>query len=280
MNVYRQRGNVALAARHVSCVIPPFESLYLPSIVKKIAEHHQGLVLVTGVTGSGKTTTIASMLNYINKTRYCHIITIEDPIEYVYTDEKSLISQREVGVDVPSFGEALRSLMREDPDVVLIGEMRDHDTLSAGLKAAETGHLVFATMHSTDAYQTITRIMDLTPPAERHMVRQALVGNLRAVISQMLLPTIRKTPKRVPAVEILINNAPVRKLIAEERERDIGTIIKSAHSEGMMDFNESLRRLIEEEFIDLKTAYNVTPNPEELRMILKGIRGAGAGLIS
>ena len=280
VNIYRQRGNVALAARHVSSVIPPFESLHLPGIVEKIANHHQGLVLVTGATGSGKTTTIASMLNYINRTRYCHIITIEDPIEYVYTDDKSLISQREVGVDVPSFGEALRSLMREDPDVVLIGEMRDHDTLSAGLKAAETGHLVFATMHSTDAYQTIARILDLTPQAERHMVRQALVGNLRAIISQNLLPTIRKNPKRVPAVEVLISNAPIRKMIAEERERDIRTVIKSSHSEGMIDFNESLRQLIETEFIDLKTAYNVTTNPEELRMMLKGIRGSGSSLMS
>ena len=279
VNVFRQRGKVSLAARRVTSVIPPFESLNLPPIVERVAGHHQGLVIVAGATGSGKSTTIASMLDHINRTRHCHIITIEDPIEFVYKDEKALVNQREIGIDVPSFEDALRSLMREDPDVVLIGEMRDYATLNAGLKAAETGHLVFATLHSTDAYQTIARALDLTPEIERHMVRQALVGNLRAVVCQRLLPTIVKNPPRVPAVEIMLVNASIRKLMAEERENEVSAVIKSSHGEGMLDYTESLRRLIEEEMIDLKTAYANAPNPDELKMSLKGISIGGGGIL-
>jgi len=279
VNIFRQRGNVSLVARRVTSTIPPFQSLHLPPIVQDIAQVHQGLVLVTGVTGSGKSTTIASMLDNINRTRPCHIITIEDPIEFVYADDKALVSQREVGIDVPSYEDAMRSLMREDPDVVLIGEMRDYLTLSAGLKAAETGHLVFATLHSSDAYQTITRMLDLTPQIERHMVRQALVGNLRSVISQMLLPSIKEEIPRVPAVEIMIVNPAARKLISEEREVDLPTVIKSSYADGMVDFTESLRQLVETEYIDLKTAYNYSSKPEELKMVLKGIRSTSGGIL-
>lgn len=279
VNIYRQRGKVSLAARRVSSVIPAFETLNLPPIIKEIATIHQGLVLVTGVTGCGKSTTIASMLDQINHTRACHIITIEDPIEYVYVDDKALVSQREVGIDVPSYKDAMRSLMREDPDVVLIGEIRDYITLTASLQAAETGHLVFGTLHSTDAYQTITRMLDLTPQIERHMVRQALVGNLRAAVSQRLMPSIRKDIPRVPAVEILLVNPSIRKLIAEERELDISTVIKSCYAEGMIDYTESLRKLVEQEFIDLKTAYNYAPKPEELKMAMKGIRTGSTGIL-
>ena len=279
INLFRQRGNISLAARRVSSEIPAFDSLHLPDTVLKIADSHQGLVLVTGVTGCGKSTTIASMLDRINKLRACHIVTIEDPIEYVYIDEKALVNQREIGIDVPTYDDALRSLMREDPDVVLIGEMRDYNTLNAGLKASETGHLVFATLHSTDAYQTITRMLDLTPQVERHMIRQALVGNLRAVISQRLLPTVRKEPSRVPAVEIMIVNAAAKKLISDEREVELPTVIRSSYAEGMVDYTESLRDLVATEFIDLKTAYAYAPNPEELKMSLKGIRSGGGGIL-
>ena len=279
VNIFRQRGNVSLVARRVSSAIPPFEELHLPDVVQRIADIHQGLILVTGVTGCGKSTTIASMLDRINHSRACHIVTIEDPIEFVYIDDKALVNQREVGIDVLSYDDALRSLMREDPDVVLIGEMRDYITLNAGLKASETGHLVFATLHSTDAYQTITRMLDLTPQVERHMIRQALVGNLRAVISQRLLPSIRKDVPRVPAVEILIINAPAKKLLTDEREVELSAVIKTSYSEGMVDYTESLRQLIEQEYIDLKIAYNYAPSPEELKMALKGIRSAGGGII-
>ena len=279
VNIYRSRGLVALAARRVSSTVPPFETLHLPDTVQEVALTHQGLVLVTGITGCGKSTTIASMLDNINHNRFCHIITIEDPIEFVFQDDKALISQREIGIDVHDYEDALRCLMREDPDVVLIGEIRDYETLTASLRAAETGHLVFATVHSTDAYQTITRLLDLTPQIERHMIRQAIVGNLRAAISQRLLPTIRKEPARVPAVEILIANSAARKLIADEREVELPMVIKSSYEEGMIDYTESLRRLIEQEYIDIKTGYSHAPNPEELKMALKGIRASGGGII-
>ncbi|MCP4710935.1 MAG: PilT/PilU family type 4a pilus ATPase [Planctomycetes bacterium] len=279
INVYRSRGRIALAGRRVTSAIPAFESLHLPETIHTIAEANQGLVLVTGITGCGKSTTIASMLDHINHKRSCHIITVEDPIEFIFQDDKSLVSQREIGVDVTSYEDALRSLMREDPDVVFIGEIRDYDTLTAGLRASETGHLVFATLHSTDAYQTVARLLDLTPQAERFLVRQALVGNLKATITQRLLPTICEDPPRVPSVEIMISNTMIRKLIAEEREMEIPSVIKSSYTEGMIDFSESLRQLIEEELIDLKTGYAYAPNPEELKMALKGIRSGGGGLI-
>jgi twitching motility protein PilT len=272
VNIFRQRGKISIAARRVTSDIPPFESLFLPPVVEDIAQLHEGLVLVTGVTGSGKSTTIASMLNWINHNRACHIITVEDPIEYTYFDVKALINQREVGIDVPSFEEALRGMMREDPDIILVGEIRDFATLSAGLQAAETGHLVFATLHATDTYLTIQRIMDLTPQDERHSMRQALVGNLKAIISQRLLPTIRDVPKRVPANEILVVNSVIQKMISEEREIEMIEVIKKSYQEGMVDYTETLRRLVTEEFIDLKTAYTYASKPEELKMALKGIR--------
>jgi len=278
INIYRCRGNMALAARRVDSVIPPFATLNLPPIVEKIADAHQGLILVTGVTGCGKSTTIAAMLDHINRSRLCHIITIEDPIEFVYHDDKALVSQREIGIDVPNYDEALRSIMREDPDVVLIGEMRDYATISAGLKAAETGHLVFGTLHSVDAYQTITRMLDLVPPLERHIVRQALVGNLLAVISQRLLPAIKEGLSRVPMVEIMLVNPAIRKILAEEHEVDIPTVIKSSYEEGMVDYTESLRQLVMNEFIDLRTAFEYAFKPEELKMVLKGIRSSGTGI--
>ncbi len=279
VNIFRQRGKVSLVARRITSHIPKFETLNLPETVTKIANIHQGLILVTGSTGSGKSTTIASMLDHILKTRSCHVITVEDPIEYVFTDALGQVNQREVGIDVPTFEDALRSMMREDPDVILVGEIRDFSTLGAALKAAETGHQVFGTLHSTDAYQSIARMLDLSPENERHMVRQALVGNLQALFAQRLIPTIRKDIPRVPAVEILLVNASARKLIAEEREVELPTIIKSSHADGMIDFNESLKQFVEREFIDLATAYKFSPNPEELKMVIKGIRSTTSGLI-
>ncbi len=279
VNIFRQRGKVSLVARRISAKIPKFETLNLHPTVLKIADLHQGLILVTGATGSGKSTTIASMLDRILRARPCHVITIEDPIEFIFQDAVGLVNQREVGIDVPNFDDALRSMMREDPDVILVGEIRDYVTLNAAIKASETGHQVFGTLHSTDAYQSITRMLDLTPEVERHMVRQAIVGNLQALIAQRLLPTIRDDIPRVPALEILLVNASARKLIADGREVELPTVIKSSYADGMIDFNESLRRFIKEEFIDLKTAYNYSPNPEELKMAMKGIRSSAGGII-
>ncbi len=279
INAFRQRGNLSMVARRISGIIPPFESLHLPPIVQKIADNHDGLVLVTGPTGCGKTTTIASMIDYINRTRAEHIITVEDPIEFLYVDKKSIVSQREIGIDVHNWGDALKTLMRQDPDVVVVGEMRDQHTVTAAMRAAETGHLVFGTMHANNASQTIQRLLDMFPQEERDLIRQSFALTMRAVISQELLPGIRSDTPRLPAVEILINTPIIRKLVSEQREADISSAIRAAYGEGMQDFTESLRKLIEEEYIELKVAMQYAPNVEELKMALKGIRSSASGIL-
>ncbi len=279
INAFRQRSYVSMAARRISGRIPPFASLHVPPVVEKIAESHDGLVLVTGPTGSGKSTTIASMIDHINTTTAAHIVTIEDPIEFLHVDKKSIVSQREIGIDVPNFDDALRSMMRQDPDVVLVGEIRDNTTLTAAMRAAETGHLVFGTLHANNCSQTIQRILDMFPQEERDLARQTFALTIRAVISQQLLPGIRPDVKRVPAIEIMINTPIVRKLISEEREGDLSAAIRAGSGEGMQDFTESLRRLVEEEYIDLKKALEYAPNVEELKMAMKGIRSGASGIL-
>ena len=279
INVFRQRGLISLVARRVSAQVPSFESLHLPPILERIAEAHQGLVLVVGTTGSGKTTTIASMLDHITRTRACHIVTVEDPIEYLYNDNKAIVSQREIGIDVPDFNEALTYLMRQDPDVVFVGEMRDAKTVTAGMRAAETGHLVMGTMHSANASQAIHRLLDLFPQEERELVRQSLAISIKAIISQALLPCIMEGIARVPAVEVMLANPSVRKLIADGRESDLPGVIRGAQREGMIDLTDSLVRLIEEGWVDPKDAYPAAPNQEELKMALKGIRTTAGGLL-
>jgi len=276
VNVFRQRSKISLTARRITSLIPPFESLHLPSAVKEIADKsYEGLILVTGPAGCGKSTTIASMIDHINQTRSCHIITIEDPLEFVHTDKKAIVSQREIGIDVRDYEGALNSLTRQDPDVVLIAEMRDKETLSAAIRAAETGQLVFSTLHSGSAAQTIQRIVDLFPQEERTLARQAFAQACRAVISQFLLPGLKKETPMVPAVEILICNPVVKKHISEGRETELEAVIRTSQSEGMQSFTESLRTLVEGEWIDLKVALQHAPNVEELKMALKGIRRSG-----
>ncbi len=279
INIYRQRGDLSLAVRRVSSTIPDFENLHLPPVLAKLAEVEQGLVLLAGITGSGKSTTIASMLEYINTRRACHIVTVEDPIEFVYTDKKALINQREIGIDVMSFQDALKYLMREDPDVVLIGEMRDHETFQAALQASETGHLVFGTVHASSAGQTIGRILDLIEPDSRDLIRQSLAYNLQGIICQKLLPSIREDVHRVPAVEVMLATAPVRQLIADGRDSELIDVIRSSENDGMIDFNSCLLKLIEDEMIDPRVAYAAAPNAEELKMRLKGIKSSHGGLI-
>jgi twitching motility protein PilT len=279
INVFRQRGLISLVARRVSATVPSFESLHLPPILEKIAEAHQGLVLVVGTTGSGKTTTIASMLDHITRTRACHIVTVEDPIEYLYNDNKAIVSQREIGIDVSDFNEALVYLMRQDPDVVFVGEMRDAKTVTAGMRAAETGHLVMGTMHSANASQAIHRLLDLFPQEERDLVRQSLALAVRAIVSQALLPCIIEGIARVPAMEVMLANPSVRKLIAEGREADLPSVIRGAQREGMIDLTDSLVRLIQEGWVDPKDAYPAAPNQEELKMALKGIRTTAGGIL-
>ncbi|MEJ2703228.1 MAG: PilT/PilU family type 4a pilus ATPase, partial [Sedimentisphaerales bacterium] len=278
-NVFRQRGMISLSARRVNTVIPPFEELHLPATLAKICESRQGLVLVVGPTGCGKTTTIASMIDYINRTRSCHVITVEDPIEYLFKDAKAIVSQREIGLDTHDFDEALTYLMRQDPDVVFVGEMRDSRTVTAGMRAAETGHLVFGTLHSANAAQAIHRLLDLFPQNERDLVRQTLSLAIRAVISQVLLPCLTEGVDRMPAVEILITNAAARKLIADGREADLPSVIRSSQQEGMQDLTYNLCELVKNGSIDPKEAYKYAPNTEELKMALKGITTTASGIL-
>lgn len=279
INIYRQRGQLSLAARRVTRNIPDFTKLNLPPVLSQIADAEQGLVLLAGITGSGKSTTIASMLEYINQRRACHIVTVEDPIEYLYVDKKALINQREIGIDVESFESALKYLMREDPDVVLIGEMRDHETFQAALQAAETGHLVFGTVHASTAGQTISRILDLFPEASRDLVRQSLAYNLRAIVCQKLLPCLDQNVDRIPSVEIMLASPMVRQLIEEGRDSELIDVIKGSEQEGMQDFTKSLLDLIEQDLIDPRVAYAVAPNADELKMRMKGINSGHSGLI-
>jgi twitching motility protein PilT len=269
-NIFRQRGLISLAARRVNTVIPPFEELHLPQSLEMVCASRQGLVLVVGPTGCGKTTTIASMIDYINRTRSCHIVTVEDPIEYLFKDHKAIVSQREIGLDTNDFEEALTYLMRQDPDVVFVGEMRDARTVTAGMRAAETGHLVFGTLHSANASQAVHRLLDLFPQNERDLVRQTLSIAIRGVISQVLLPCIKEGTDRIPAVEILITNAAARRLIAEGREGDLPNVIRSSQNEGMQDLTYNLCDLVEKGFIDPKEALKYAPNTDELKMALKG----------
>ena len=278
-NIFRQRGFISLAARRVNTIIPPFEELHLPPILEKICETRQGLVLVVGPTGCGKTTTIASMIDHINYTRSCHIITIEDPIEYLFKDAKAIVSQREIGLDVKDYDDALTYLMRQDPDVVFIGEMRDAKTVSAGMRASETGHLVFGTMHSANASQCVHRLLDLFPQDERNLVRQTLSLILKAVVSQTLVPCLKEGVDRIPAVEILISNAAVRKLMSEGREADLLNVIRSSQQEGMQDLTYNLCELVNNGSVDPKEAYKHAPNIEELKMALKGIKTTASGIL-
>jgi len=279
INIFHQRGAVSMAARRVESIVPRFEQLNLPNTLEKIADRTQGLVLVVGPTGAGKTTTIVSMIDFINRTRCCHIISIEDPIEYVFKDKKAIISQREIGIDVPDYNDALRYLMRQDPDVVFIGEMRDAATVTAGMRAAETGHLVFGTIHSANASQAVGRLLELFPQNERDQVRKILSLSIKAVISQLLLPCIKEGIDLIPILEIMLANPEVRKLIADGREGDLPTVIKACQEEGMLDITDNLCHLVKEGYVEPKVAFKYAHNPEELKMALKGIRTATTGIV-
>jgi len=279
VNIFRQRGSYSLAARRVNSVIPNFRELHLPAIMEKLSLQRQGLVLVCGITGSGKSTTLAAMIQFINQNRRCHIVTIEDPIEYAYEDQKSFINQREVGLDVESFSHALRAVVREDPDVILIGEMRDKETLSTALTAAETGHLVFGTLHSSTVAQTFGRIYDIFDAEERESIRKSLMFNLLSIICQKLAPT-KDNLGRIPVHEIMIMNATIQKLIEEKKESKIAEVIRTLEIEGMCDFNQSLYKAVKDGFISDKVAMGMSHNPDQLKMNLKGIFVADSGILA
>jgi twitching motility protein PilT len=272
VNVFQQRGNVGLVLRVIPTKIKPIDELYLPRIVDKICEEQRGLVLVTGVTGSGKSTTLAAMIDRINSTRAEHVITIEDPIEFLHRDKKGFVNQREVEVDTPSFASALRASLRQDPDVILVGEMRDLETISTALHAAETGHLVFSTLHTLDAVETINRIISVFPPPEQKQVRMQLAATMRSVISQRL---VRRADGagRVPAVEILISTAYVREcIITPEKTRNIREALAAGTSQyGMQTFDQSLYDLYAQGLISYETALENASNPDDFKLRVSGI---------
>lgn len=279
VNLFKQRGKLALVARRVNTKIPTFEKLGLPPSIEKLCHYDQGLVILAGVTGSGKSTTIASMLEYMNIREALHILTIEDPIEFVFSDKMSVVNQREVYLDVSDWHIALKHAVREDPDVILVGEMRDQDTFEAGVHAAETGHVVFGTIHASTAASTISRILDLFPPNMHHAVRQTLGFNLKAVVAQKLVPAIKPGVQRVPTNEIMIVNPTIRDLILKNKDDKLLDAIRIGFLEGMVDFTENLRQLVERGDIDKATALEFAPNPEQLKMALKGIKVAAPGIL-
>jgi twitching motility protein PilT len=279
VNLLQQLGHVGLVARRVNQWIPNFEGLNLPPIMVDLCKYHQGMVLLAGVTGSGKSTTIASMLNWINQNYRKHILTLEDPIEFVFTEDKCLINQREIGLDVKDFGIGMKHAVREDPDVMLVGEMRDEETFMTAIHAAETGHLVFGTIHAASAPSTIGRILDLFPQSMHSALRSAIGMNMKAIVAQKLLPSIKEGVGRVPTVEIMTFNSTVRKLILEERDEKLPDAIRMCEKEGMQDFTMSLKDLVDKTLIDRATAFEVAPNVEALKMALKGINVSQPGIM-
>ena len=271
-NVYRQRGTIAMALRVIPIQVSSIEDLELPPVLKTIAEAERGLILLTGTTGSGKSTTLAALVDYINHTRAAHIMTVEDPIEYLHQDDRSIINQREVEVDTKSFAQALRSALRQDPDVILVGEMRDLDTVETGLTAAETGHLVMSTVHTLDATETINRLIAVFPPHQQGQVRLQLASVLRAVVSQRLMPRVDGTGRSV-AVEVLVNTAFVRDCIVDpERTHLIQDAIAAGTSQyGMQTFDQSIYGLYQGGRISYDTALQWASNPDELKMRVQGV---------
>jgi len=279
VNILRQRGHLGLVARRVSNNVPTFAKLGLPPSIEQLCKYDQGMIILAGVTGSGKSTTIASMLDYLNEREQLHILTIEDPIEYLFSDKKSVINQREVGIDVVDWHTALKHAVREDPDVMLVGEMRDRDTFEAALIAAETGHLVFGTIHASSSASTLGRILDLFPADMHQAIRQSLAFNLKSVVAQKLLPSIKPGSSRVPTNEIMILNPTIRELIIRGEDKKISDAIKIGFLEGMVDFTENLRQLVERGDVSKEVALEVAPNPEALKMALKGIKVATPGIL-
>ena len=279
VNMLQQLGNVGLVARRVNNWIPEFEGLNLPPAMEELCKFDQGMVLLAGVTGSGKSTTIASMLNWINHNYRKHILTLEDPIEFVYKEDKCLINQREVGQDVKDFSIAMKHAVREDPDVILVGEMRDEETFMTAIHAAETGHLVFGTIHAASASTTIGRILDLFPEEMHSAIRSAIAFNMKAIVAQKLLPSIKPGVGRVPTIELMTFNPTIVKLILEETDEKLPDAIRIGAAEGMQDFTMSLKQLVDEELIDRPTAFRVAPNRDALKMALKGINVSQPGIL-
>jgi twitching motility protein PilT len=258
VNAFRQRGHISFAFRVIPKNVPNFDMLNLPAGVRRLAEEHRGLVLVTGATGSGKTTTLAAMIDHMNKTRKQHIVTIEDPIEVLHSDHSCIVNQREIGLDTTDFMQALRRALRQDPDVILIGELRDAETAQTALQAAESGHLVLSTLHTVDAAETIGRMIEFFPEAKQQMIRSVLAGVLRGVISQRLLPRI--DGGRVAAVEVMVNNSRIADLIRDNKPEAITDAIDEGDFFDMQTFTKSLIALVVDGVVDQETAANAATN--------------------
>ena len=271
LNVLQQQGSLGLVARRVNNKIPDFNGLFLPPAIERLCQYDQGLILLAGVTGSGKSTTIASMLNFINQNYRKHILTLEDPIEFVFTEDKCLINQREVGQDVKDFAVGMKHAVREDPDIILVGEMRDEETFMTAIHAAETGHLVFGTIHASSAATTITRILDLFPEEMHQALRSAMAFNMKGIVAQKLLKSIKPGVSRVPVVEMMFFDVMVKKYVLEGRDAELPDHIRKSHRDGMQDFTQSLKSLIDQGLIDRQDALEIAPNREALMMALKGI---------
>ncbi len=279
INVFRSTGDMHAAIRRVQSKIPSFEDLTLPDVYRQtVIKSLNGLILVSGVTGSGKSSTLAAMLQHINEIRSMHIVTIEDPIEYVFHAKKSIISQREIGIDIPTYAKALRYMVRQDPDCVFIGEMRDRDTMLAAIQAAETGHLVLGSVHCSDAQQTFARILEFFPRTEHAFIRSSLANSLSAIMCQRLLPGITEGT-RFPATEVLLNNSITKDKILHEEDQDLPAIITQCHEEGMRTFTHSLCELIETERVHYDTAMEYAPSREALASMVKGIKAAAQTLV-
>lgn len=266
VNVFRQQGRLAAAIRLLNAKVPTLEQLHLPKVLRTLAEEPRGLILVTGPTGSGKSTTLAAMVDYINHTRADHILTIEDPIEYVYQQDKAVIHQREVGKDVGSFASALRSALREDPDVILVGEMRDYETISAAVTAAETGHLVLSTLHTTGAAETVNRIIDVCPSEAQNQIRAQLSGVLKGVVTQCLVPLM--DGGRIAATEILTGTDAVLSQIREGKTHQLGTLMQSGAANGMHSLDSDLSRLVMQGLIEKKTALKYAQDRREIEQLV------------
>lgn len=266
-NAYYQKGGLAIAMRHLPAQIKTIEELNLPAIIHSFAHAKQGFVLITGPTGEGKSTTLAAIIDEINHIRKEHIVTIEDPVEYVFTPDRSIIDQREVGKDTKSFYRALRSTFREDADVIMIGEMRDPETMAAAVTAAETGHLVFSTLHTNDAAQTVDRVVDSFPSEQQNQIRIQLASSLSGIISQRLIKSVEGG--LIPAVEVLIADTAVSNLIREKKTHQLNTVIETNSEKGMISLNHSLIDLVEQGLISLDSAEKYSLNPTELRMLLR-----------
>lgn len=277
VNIFQQRNSIGIVARVISDTVKTFNDLGLPPVLNSISEVMRGLILVTGTTGSGKSTTLSAMVDHINETRNCHIVTIEDPIEFLHKDKQSFITQREVDVDTRSFAEALRGSLRQDPDVILVGEMRDLETIETALVAAETGHLVLSTLHTLDAQETLTRIISAFPPFQQKAIRIQLAGLLKAVVSQRLMKSADNST-RVPAVEVLISTPLIRDYILhEEKTNSIRDAIAAGTSQyGMQTFDQSLFYLYQSGLVSLDEALRGSTNPDEFRLRLAGIQNTSA----